>query len=132
MTTSITPAVWYARILGIILTIVGIWGLTTGATQDVTNELMGFDVNLTHNIVHLVTGVLGLLCGFMLLTGARLYALAIGAIYLLLGVWGLFDSDPFGLFGSINGGDNVLHLALGVVGLGAWMRSPITSRERVS
>ena len=130
-TTTTTPAVMYARIFGIVLTIVGILGFFVTTDQDTTKELLGFDVNLTHNFVHLGTGVLGLLAGFAVLTWARAYALVFGVVYTVLGVWGLFAGDgfdPFGIFGQIDMADNLLHLAIGIVGLGAYVASREASR----
>ena len=70
-TTTSNAAVVYARVFGVVLTIVGILGLFLTTDQDTVESLLGFDVNLTHNLVHLATGVLGLIAGFSLLTWAR-------------------------------------------------------------
>jgi hypothetical protein len=124
----------YARIFGVVLTLVGILGLITNTDQDVTKELLGFDVNLTHNLVHLATGVLGLIAGFTAIVYARTYALVLGIVYAALGIWGLVaggDLDPFGIFVNINMADHVLHLLIGVLGLGAWFASRATTVERV-
>lgn len=131
-TTS--PAVMYARVFGIVLTLVGILGLLINTDQETTKSLLGFDVNLTHNIVHLATGVLGLIAGFSVIVYARTYALVLGIVYAALGLWGLVaggDLDPFGLFVNINMADHVLHLAIGVLGLAAWFASRDTTVERV-
>lgn len=133
-TTTASPAVMYARIFGIVLTIVGVLGLFVTTSQDTVDLLLGFDVNLTHNLVHLATGVLGLGAGFIMLSYARLYALVFGVVYTALGVWGLIVGDgfdPFGLFGNVNMADNILHLAIGVLGLGAWATAEDRSREVV-
>ena len=135
-TTTVSPAVWYARIFGIVLTLVGILGLITNTDQDTVRSLMGFDVNLTHNIVHLITGVLGLVAGFALLTWSRAYALVLGVVYAVLGIWGLLASgtfDPFNLFVLINPADNWLHLAIGVIGLVAFAMSKtvVTEESRI-
>jgi hypothetical protein len=129
-TSNASPAVMYARIFGIVLTLVGILGFLVTTNQDTTSELLGFDINLTHNFVHLASGVVGLIAGFMVLTLARGYALVFGLVYTALGIWGVVHGDgfdPFGIFGSIDMADNILHLAIGVVGLGAY----VASREQV-
>lgn len=131
-TTHASPAVMYARIFGIVLTLVGILGLVITTDQDTVDQLLGFDVNLTHNLVHLATGVLGLVAGFSMLMYARTYAIVLGVVYTALGIWGLTAGDgfdPFGLFGNIDMADNVLHLAIGVLGLGAFAASRETGRE---
>jgi hypothetical protein len=43
------------------------------------------DVNAWHNIVHIVTGALGLL---MFRTAAREYALGLGVVYVIVAIWG--------------------------------------------
>jgi hypothetical protein len=91
-------------------------------------------VNLTHNLVHLATGVLGLIAGFSMLMYARTYAIVLGVVYTVLGVWGLAVGDgfdPFGMFGSINVADHFLHLAIGVLGIGAWVATRDAGREVV-
>jgi hypothetical protein len=65
-----------------------------------------FDVDVWLNVVHLATGLLGLLAlGY----GARTYALSMGVLYVVLGILGL-----------LHGGDSVfdgVHLGLGALGL---------------
>lgn len=121
-----SPAVLYSRIFGVVLTAVGILGLFLTTSQENVESLLGFDVNLFHNIVHLATGVLGLVAGFTALAFARAYAITLGVVYTLLGVWGLASGgtiDPFGLFGQINMADHFLHLAIGLFGIGAYVAS---------
>ncbi|MBC7461188.1 MAG: DUF4383 domain-containing protein [Thermoleophilia bacterium] len=134
-TTTASPAVMYARIFGVVLTLAGIVGLFVNTDQNVTKSLLGFDVNLTHNFVHLATGVVGLIVGFMVLSAARTYALVFGVVYTVLAVWGLVHGNgfnPFGIFGEINRADHFLHLALGVAGVGAYIASPMATRERAN
>ncbi len=52
------PQQWLAQAVGVVLTLVGVAGFLTGGT------LVIFAVNPLHNIVHLLTGVLGLVAGF--------------------------------------------------------------------
>ena len=133
-TTTASPAVMYARIFGIVLTLVGVLGFLVTTNQDTTSELLGFDVNLTHNFVHLASGIVGLIAGFMVLTMARGYALVFGLVYAALGIWGLVHGDgfdPFGIFGQVDMADNILHLAIGVVGLGAYAASRQGARTPV-
>ena len=133
-TTTSSPAVMYARIFGVVLTLVGILGFFVNTDQETVKSLLGFDVNLTHNFVHLATGVLGLVAGFSVLAFARSYALILGVVYTALGIWGMSVGDgfdPFGLLGSVNMADNFLHLAIGVVGVGAWVASKEPSRTTI-
>lgn len=124
--TASSPAVLYARIFGAVLTIAGIAGLAINTDQKSVESLLGLDVNLTHNIVHLASGVLGLVAGFAALAWSRMYALILGIIYTVLAVWGFTAGntfDPFDLFVRINMADHILHLAIGVLGLAAWIAS---------
>jgi hypothetical protein len=133
-TTTSSPAVMYARVFGVVLTIVGILGLLVTTDQDSVDQLLGFDVNLTHNLVHLATGVLGLIAGFAALVWARTYAIVLGVVYAALGVWGLIAGDgfdPFGVFGNINPADHVLHLVIGALGIGAWFVTRDRSVETI-
>ena len=123
-TIGTSPAVMYARVFGVVLTIVGILGLVVNTEQDVVEQLLGFDVNLTHNLVHLATGVLGLIAGFTALMYARVYAIVLGVVYAVLGIWGLAAGDgfdPFDLFVNINMADHILHLAIGALGIAAYV-----------
>jgi hypothetical protein len=125
-TANSSPALLYARVFGVVLTLAGIIGLMLTTSQNNADSLLGLDVNLTHNLVHLITGILGLAAGFSMIVYARSYALVLGVVYTALGVWGLFTSgtfDPFGLFVRINTADNFLHLAIGIVGLAAYAAS---------
>jgi hypothetical protein len=76
------------------------------------------DVNGWHNVVHLSTGAAGLaLMGSW--GGARAYALGLGAVYLLVTAIGLAYGDGEAILGliPINTADNVLHLAIGALGV---------------
>lgn len=115
--TKVSPAVWFARILGLVLTVVGLVGFTMTTSVDSTSSLLGFDINLSENIIHLATGLVGLVAGLAILTWARSFALILGVVYLATGIWGLFDSNPLSIFGNLNSADNALHIGIGVVGL---------------
>ena len=135
MEKTYSPSVWYARIVGIVLTLVGIAGLALTTSQDNVESLLGFDVNLAHNLVHLLSGIAGIAVGFFAIRSTRIYALVFGVVYTLLGVWGLAegnDFNPFGLFEQINMADHVLHIALGVAGIAAWALSRDEATERAA
>lgn len=130
--SNASPAVMYARVFGVVLTLVGILGILINTDQDTVKSLLGFDVNLTHNLIHIATGVLGLVAGFSMLVYARAYALVLGVVYTALGVWGLTgENNPLDLFANINTADHFLHLAIGLVGLGAYVASRDGADEAV-
>jgi hypothetical protein len=103
-----------ASVIGIVFLIIGILGLILDTTS---GSLLGFDVDLVHNLVHLLTGILGLAAAF---TGwSRRFNQIFGIIYLLVGIAGLipalyFDQRLLGLM-HVNAADNVLHLVVGLL-----------------
>ena len=106
-----------AMVIGVVFLIIGILGLIFAPTH---GTILGLEVDLVHNLVHLVTGILGIAAA---MTGwSRLFNQVFGIIYLLLGLAGLIPSLYFGgrLLGliHINTADTVLHLVVGVVAAG--------------
>jgi hypothetical protein len=110
-------------------------GITTGyssmtfAGHDSGAELLGvFQVSILHNIVHLLFG----LAGFALartVSGARLYLIGGGAIYLVLWLYGLLvGQDSAANFIPVNTADDWLHL---ILGLGMIALGLITTRRSV-
>jgi uncharacterized protein DUF4383 len=75
--------------------------------------------------VHILTGVLGLLAFSAGAYAARQYALALGAIYIVIAVWGFIvgSGDQILSIIPVNTEDNVLHLLIGLAGLGAGLAS---------
>jgi uncharacterized protein DUF4383 len=81
------------------------------------------DVNGWHNVVHIVTGGLGLLAlGY----AARAYAGGLGLVYCVVAIWGFVIGNHESILGFIpvNTEDNVLHTILGVTGLAAYAATP--------
>ena len=126
-----SPAQVYALVIGATLTLAGIAGFfysASFATGDGTERdaVLGIlDVNGWHNIVHLLSGIAGLAV-FRSWSGSRAYALALGAVYLVVFVLGLLAGDGEEIFNLIpvNTEDNVLHLLLGVAGVAAGTATP--------
>ena len=122
-----------ALVIGIVFLIIGILGLIFDTTSGM---ILGLQVDLVHNLFHLVTGILGIAAAY---TGqSRLFNQVFGVIYLLLGILGLFPGLYFGhrLLGimHVNGADNVLHLVVGIVAVlaGFFIHEPITATTRGS
>jgi hypothetical protein len=122
-----TPAQVYALVFGITLLVVGIVGFFVDSSFDVGSGIQGddlivFEVNGWHNLVHIASGVLGLALMGRADT-ARLYALGFGAVYLVVTIWGFIDgSDVLGLI-PVNSADNWLHVAIAVTGILAGLAS---------
>jgi len=102
-----------ALIIGIIFLVIGILGLIFDTTS---GSILGFDVDLVLNFVHLLTGILGIAAA---MTGwSRRFNQIFGIIYLIIGLAGLIPAFYIGdrLFGLIhaNTADHFLHLIVGV------------------
>ena len=98
-----------AAIFGVIYIVAGVAGFVTN--QD---PLFGlFPVNPVHNVVHIVLGAI-LIWGMMNTASAILANRWVGVVLLVLGVLGIFVTNPLGLV-PIGGFDVWLHLASGVV-----------------
>ncbi len=122
-----TPAQVYALVFGITLLVAGIAGFFADSSFDVGSGVQGddlivFEVNGWHNLVHIASGALGLaLMGTA--AGARAYALGFGAVYLAVTIWGFIDgNDVLGLI-PVNSADNWLHVAIAVTGILAGLAS---------
>jgi hypothetical protein len=107
----------YAQVAGVALTAVGILGFVPALAPD--GNLLGiFAINATHNVVHLLSGIVGLAAGF--LAGgqyARWYAGVFGVVYGLVTVIGFIQvTTVLGII-PVNLADNLLHTAIAVVSL---------------
>ena len=121
-----------AAVFGAVYTLVGIAGFfvsDTFAERD-DNTLLGFEVNNLHNIVHLLIG-LALLGASRRHDTARGANLAIGATYLLLGILGPFITDTDVNIIALNGADNGLHIASGLLLLAVALFADKNVRSRV-
>jgi len=112
----------YARILGWTFVAVGVVGFfLTGLGEffGVDGEtLILFGINPAHNLVHLILGITYLIGARATEAGARAVVLVLSSAYLLVGVLGLILIDTSVNILAINQADNVLHLAVGALGIG--------------
>jgi hypothetical protein len=132
-----TPAMLYAGVVGAVLVLAGIIGFFYNADftsdESVRDSVFGIlDVNGWHNVVHILTGVLGLLAYGAGVYAARSYALALGVVYLAVAAWGFIvgDGDSILSIIPVNTEDNVLHLLLGVGGVWAAYATPAARAVR--
>jgi hypothetical protein len=124
-----------ATVFGAVYLLVGLVGfaVTSGvgffATQGA--NLIIFEVNPLHNVIHLAIGAALLYAGLKNVQAARTINAGVGAVYLLVGILGLFLlSSPLNII-ALNGADNVLHLASAVLLLGVALsveKSPVAAR----
>jgi hypothetical protein len=127
-----SPARLYATLIGGTLLVVGIIGFfysaSFGSPGEVDSVFGIFAVNAWHNIVHILTGAVGLLvAGY----AAREYALGLGIVYTIVAIWGFIIGSGDSILGFIpvNTEDNFLHLILGVLGIGAGLATPAEGVE---
>jgi hypothetical protein len=122
-----SPARLYATLVGGTLVIAGIIGFfyssSFGSPGEVDDVFGILAVNAWHNIVHILTGAIGLLvAGY----AAREYALGLGVVYLVVAAWGFIIGSGDSILGflPVNTEDNVLHVVLGLLGVGAGLATP--------
>ena len=123
-----------ALVIGFIFIAVGLLGF-------VDNPIIGgaenaiFHADTFHNGVHIGSGVLFVLIALAAPGFAGTFLIIFGIVYLLLGVVGLISIGTQGMgkvlgILHVNGADNLLHIALGVLILIAGIssrKSPVTS-----
>lgn len=122
-----SPARLYALVAGAVLALAGIVGFfyESALTSDrtVRDSVFGIlEVNGWHNLVHIATGLLGLAAAGY---AARSYALGLGLVYVVVAIWGFAIGNHDSILGivPVNTEDDVLHLLLGLTGVGAGLAS---------
>jgi hypothetical protein len=134
-----SPAQLYSLIIGAVLVVAGIVGFFYSSkfstNEHVHQQILGwFSVNGYHNVVHIVTGAVGLLV-VPSVAASRGYSLVLGVVYVGIAIWGFALGAGHSLASIIpvNTGDDILHLAVGILGLlafaGSTMMATSTSRE---
>jgi hypothetical protein len=124
-----------ATVFGAVYLLVGLVGfaVTAGIGFFSTEgaNLIIFEVNPLHNVIHLAIGAALLYAGLKDVQLARTVNAGVGAVYLLVGILGLFLlGSPLNII-ALNGADNVLHLASAVLLLGVGLsmdKAPVTAR----
>lgn len=130
--TGRSPAQLYALVFGVTLVLAGIIGFFYSASFGSPGEVDGvlgiLDVNGWHNIVHIASGLFGLMS--LRYSSARTYALAFGAVYVVVAIWGFAVGDGGQILSIIpvNTEDNVLHTLIGLAGLGAYAATPAAAK----
>jgi uncharacterized membrane protein HdeD (DUF308 family) len=103
------------RILGVVFLLVGIAGFAAP-------HLLGANLTPPHNLVHIVSGVVALYFGFAgSLSGAKVFCLLFGVVYLALGFLGMFVfGEPLDRMWHVGPlelakADHLIHILLGLV-----------------
>jgi len=106
----------FAQIVGVVLLLLGVLGLLLG-----DELLLGLaNIDIAEDIIHLITGGILAYVGFGQRDEgvARNAVLVLSVIYVLVGLLGFVLPDMAGLLQhGYTVGDNLIHLALGILGL---------------
>src|SRR5436309_15917033 len=85
-----------AILFGVVFLAVGLLGFVPGATNDVNGMPMLlniFHVNGAHNVVHLASGAVFLLCGLAGAGPSRTFFRVFGVVYALVAILGFVKGD---------------------------------------
>ncbi len=106
----------YAQVVGVVVILLGIVGLLAG-----DEDLFGaINIDVAEDLVHLLTGGLLAYVGFASRDNKLLRTVVggLGVVYLLVGIIGFVDPSLFGLLPhEYSVVDNIVHLALGALGI---------------
>lgn len=117
-----------AILFGLVFLLIGVLGFVPAATTNVNGMpmLLGtFHVNTAHNIVHLASGAVFLLCGMAGPGPSRTFCRIFGIVYALVAVLGFYNGDQplLGMISS-NTANTWLHVGLAVVMLAIGFGTP--------
>lgn len=126
-----SPARLFATAGGATLVVIGIVGFfysaSFGSPGEVGEAFGAFAVNGWDNVLHALTGAIGLIAADY---ASRRYSLSIGLLYFVLGFWGFAVGSGEAVLGflPVSTGDNLFHLVLGCLGLLAWRSTPASKK----
>lgn len=105
-----------AILFGLLMIVLGILGFLPDFTP--RGFLFGiFSVNPMHNVVHLLTGILALVCGLSNSLAAKVFFILFGLVYGAIAVFGFMHGDGLFYGMAINQADNWLHTAISLFSL---------------
>lgn len=128
---SDSPNRLLGTVFGVVYLLVGAAGfaVTSGVAPLAADggTLLLFEVNPLHNVIHLAIGAALLLAASRSASLARRVNTTVGAVYLLVGVLGLFLIGSAANILALNGADNVLHFASALLLLGVGLAADRSS-----
>lgn len=127
-----SPARLYAAAVGAALVVVGIVGFfysaSFGSPGEVDDVFGTFAVNGWDNVLHILTGTLGLaVAGY----ASRWFSLWLGTFYVAIALWGFAIGGGEAILGvfPVDTADNILHLVLGALGVAAARATPTVKKR---
>ena len=99
----------FTLVLGIMLLIGGVLGFMTGRHD---HNLVVFGVNASHNMVHILSGILAIVTSLISLKAAKWYCLIFGAVYGVVTAAGFISMHQAVTLLNLNTADNFLHLGI--------------------
>ncbi len=127
-----SPARLYATTVGAALVVAGIVGFfysaSFGSPGEVEKAFGVFAVNGWDNVLHILTGALGLIAADY---ASRRYSFWLGVFYVALALWGFTIGSGEAILGflPVDTGDNLLHLVLGALGVLAALGTPVAKQK---
>jgi hypothetical protein len=115
-----SPNQLLGTVLGAVYVLIGLVGFAVtsgvGFASTTGDKLLGiFELNPLHNIVHIGVGAALLFAASRGPAFSARLNTAVGAVYFLVGVFGLFVTDKSSNFLALNSADNGLHFASSIV-----------------
>jgi hypothetical protein len=124
-----SPAQVWARVIGWTLVLAGVIGFfysSAFGSPGETDAVFGvLDVNGFHNVVHVLSGALGIFVARSF-SAARLYCILLAVVYTLVAIWGFILGDGGAILSivPVNTEDNFLHAGIALVSLVVGLSTP--------
>lgn len=117
-----------ATIFGLVFIVLGIAGFLPALAPG--DMLFGiFFVDPLHNVVHLATGVIAVLCGLISAAVSRLFFQVFGVVYGLLAVLGLFVGEGY-VLGFLSHNVHILWLHAIIAAVALYLGFGVSARGR--
>ncbi len=111
----------FALVVGVTYLLVGVVGFAvtgfTGVTSDGADKLLGFDLNVFHNVVHLAIGAGFIAVSRLDATITQGVVIGAGLVYVLAGLLGFLNQLQILSIDSELAADNFLHLFSGLAAI---------------
>jgi hypothetical protein len=119
-------------VYAVVFVLVGVAGFIPALTPN--NELFGlFHVDATHNVIHLLSGIVAGVAAGMSMTAAQRYLQVFAVVYGLVAIIGFIQGNTVLGLMDVNSADNWLHvvftLALAIPGYGMLVKDETTAIE---